>query len=135
MRTIRSAFLCSALAAGVSVFPTGPASALPWSPAAGGAELATQLDAGVPTIEVQYRRGRRSNGGAAAAGIIGGLLLGGIIASQAPRYYDPYDPYYPAYRSYPAGDPAIAYCMRRFRSYDPYSMTYLGRDGLRRRCP
>jgi hypothetical protein len=32
-------------------------------------------------------------------------------------------------------DAAIDYCMRRFRSYDPGSMTYLGYDGRRHRCP
>jgi hypothetical protein len=32
-------------------------------------------------------------------------------------------------------DAAVSYCVRRFRSYDPYSMTYLGYDGLRHRCP
>jgi hypothetical protein len=25
--------------------------------------------------------------------------------------------------------------MQRYRSYDPNSMTYLGRDGMRRSCP
>jgi hypothetical protein len=29
---------------------------------------------------------------------------------------------------------AIAYCARRFRSYDPVSQTYLGRDGQRHTC-
>jgi len=33
-----------------------------------------------------------------------------------------------------AGDP-VAYCMQRFRSYDPASQTYLGFDGLRHPCP
>jgi hypothetical protein len=33
-----------------------------------------------------------------------------------------------------AGD-AVAYCMQRFRSYDPQSGTYLGFDGLRHPCP
>jgi hypothetical protein len=33
------------------------------------------------------------------------------------------------------GDPAVAACARRFRSYDPVSQTYMGYDGLRRRCP
>jgi len=33
-------------------------------------------------------------------------------------------------------DPAvIAFCARRFRSYDPYSQTYLSRDGHRYPCP
>jgi hypothetical protein len=32
------------------------------------------------------------------------------------------------------GDP-VAYCMRRFRSYDPESRTYVGYDGLRHPCP
>jgi hypothetical protein len=32
-------------------------------------------------------------------------------------------------------DAAVASCIRRFRSYDPHSMTYRGYDGLRRRCP
>ena len=29
----------------------------------------------------------------------------------------------------------VAYCARRFKSYDPESGTYLGYDGLRHRCP
>lgn len=29
----------------------------------------------------------------------------------------------------------IAYCARRFRTYDPVSQTYLGRDGYRYPCP
>jgi hypothetical protein len=58
------------------------------------------------------------DGGAVAAGAIFGLLLGGMIAaSQAQQQR------------------SVEYCARRFRSYDPYSMTYLGYDGLRHRCP
>jgi hypothetical protein len=30
---------------------------------------------------------------------------------------------------------SVAYCMRRFKSYDPASGTYLGYDGRRHRCP
>ena len=30
---------------------------------------------------------------------------------------------------------AVAYCTRRFRSYDPVSQTYLGYDGFRHPCP
>ena len=61
-----------------------------------------QPDSALPTIEV------RNSGGAVAAGVIGGMILGGIIASQGPRYYGYYDGYppypysasYPHYRSY-----------------------------------
>jgi len=34
----------------------------------------------------------------------------------------------------PGGDP-VAYCMQRFRSYDPKTGTYLGNDGQRHPCP
>jgi hypothetical protein len=44
----------------------------------------------------------------------------------------------PAYAPPPpravAGD-AVAYCMQRYRSYDPASGTYMGYDGIRRPCP
>ena len=117
-----------ALAAGMALLGVGPTSAVPLSPGAGGAGLKVQLDQAQPTIAV------RNRGGGIAAGIIGGMILGGIIASQRSYYYD-YPPYYPAYQPYSYGGPAVAYCMRRFRSYDPYSMTYLGYDGFRHPCP
>lgn len=78
-------------------------------------------------IPAQYRprrgpyRGRPRRGGddgaGVAAGIIGGLLLGAIIANQAQQ------------------SRSVEYCIRRYRSYDRYSGTYLGYDGLRHRCP
>ncbi len=82
---------------------------------------------GRPYAGRYYRRG---GGGAAAAGLIGGLaagaIIGGAIASQqaqaAPVYAAP-------------GNDAVAYCMQRFRSYDPASGTYLGYDGMRHPCP
>jgi hypothetical protein len=48
-----------------------------------------------------------------------------------PRGY-PYSPGYNYSYGY-SGD--VGYCMRRFRSYDPRSGTYLGSDGLRHPCP
>ena len=36
---------------------------------------------------------------------------------------------------YEAGAAAAAACMRRFRSYDPVSRTYIGRDRQRHPCP
>lgn len=129
MPTIRSRLLQSLSATAIAFAASIPASALPIGPVSG--NLAAQFNGADPIIEV------RDRGGAAAA-FLGGLVLGGIIAAQRPYYYDGYYPrpggYYPAYR-YRYGDPAIAYCMRRFRSYDPYTMTYLGYDGLRHGCP
>jgi BA14K-like protein len=29
----------------------------------------------------------------------------------------------------------VAWCMNRYKSYDPYTRTYLGYDGLRHGCP
>jgi hypothetical protein len=133
MRILRSVLMLSVLAASVPLFSTGSASALPLNATAGVTILTTHLDQAQPTIQV------RNNGGAVAAGVIGGMILGGIIATQAPYYYGnaPYG-YYPpapAYQPYPMGGDAVAYCMRRFRSYDPSSMTYVGYDGLRHSCP
>jgi len=125
MRFLKLVPLVSACAAAAVVVGAGSASSLPIAPQA----LTAQIERSVPITQVR-------DGGAVAAGVIGGLIVGGMIASQAPYYYDYPPPYYgyPAYGPYPY-DPSVGYCMRRFRSYDPYSMTYLGRDGLRHPCP
>ena len=101
MRILKSALMVSALAASAALFPTVSASALPLSPVTGVAGVASQLDQSLPTIQIRYRRG-----GAVAAGVIGGMILGGIIASQQRPYYDnqPYGYYpapFPAYQPYP----------------------------------
>lgn len=65
-----------------------------------------------------HRRG--PSAGAVIGGLAAGAVIGGIIAgSQAQA----------------AQNNAIAYCSQRFRSYDPASGTYLGKDGYRRSCP
>jgi hypothetical protein len=121
-------FLAATLAAGTALMPAVPASAVPLTPSAFAA-AAGDLSPLVPVS----RSGRRLT-----AGIIGGLIVGGVIASQYPYRYGyapyPYYPPYPVYRRYvhPA---EIAACARRFRSYDPYTMTYLGYDGRRHPCP
>ena len=70
------------------------------------------------------RGGRRGggigSGGAAAIGIIG--AIGTMMAIDAAR------------QQTEASD-AIAYCMRRFRSYNPETGYYLGFDGRYHRCP
>jgi hypothetical protein len=94
------------------------------------------------TETVQYRRGWRGGGGGAAVGLgIAGALIGGAIigATQQPYGYYGYGPGYygPAYvvpAPYVGGD-AVSYCAQRFRSYDPYSGTYVGYDGFRHPCP
>jgi hypothetical protein len=64
------------------------------------------------------------SGAAIGLGIAAGIIGAGIAASAAappPVYVVPND--------------AVAYCMRKFRSYDPASGTYLGYDGYRHPCP
>jgi hypothetical protein len=75
-------------------------------------------------------------GGVAAGAIVGGAILGGLLA--APYYYRGGQYYYPdsgyyAYGSAPGS--TVAECMRRFKSYDRRSGTYLGYDGYRHPCP
>jgi BA14K-like protein len=60
----------------------------------------------------------------------------------APGYYPSYGwnpggaPPAPGYATgYQAGAADAAACMQRFRSYDPVSRTYIGRDRQRHPCP
>jgi len=84
------------------------------------------MTAGMSTAVAQRGRGRgrggyrgRGNYGAAiGAGVAVGVIGGMIAADQARRY-----------------NSAIEYCMRRFRSYDPETQTYIGLDGRPRQCP
>lgn len=105
--------------------------------------------------EVQWRRRGYYRGGGAGVGIglAAGALIGGAIAAGANPYYGPgygygYGPSYgygyggPTYYREPVvvapgygGGDAEAYCMRRYRSYDPASGTYLNNDGNRYPCP
>ena len=105
-----------------------PAQAVPLSAASSG--IVTAATDAATVTQVQYRRGPRhhgpprhhhrrggGDGGAVAAGVLGGLLLGAIIAGQAQQQR------------------SVDYCRQRYRSYDPYSGTYLGYDGRRHPCP
>jgi hypothetical protein len=66
-------------------------------------------------------RGRGGGWGGAAVGIgVGAAIIGGAIAASAAEQQR---------------RDAVNYCMQRYRSYDPNSMTYLGRDGMRYSCP
>jgi len=92
-------------------------------------DLATQAGDNSLVMQVQ-RHGHRGRGGhghrggggggdagAVAAGAAIGLFLGAVIANEAQRQQ------------------AIEYCSQRYRSFDPGSMTYMGRDGFRHPCP
>ena len=113
------------------------ASALP-------ADALALKNAAPTTIDAVRWRGHGGRGGwgpGIGAGIIGGAILGGMLAApyydDGPYAYEPYPyGYGPGlYFSPGYGGDAVAYCMQRFRSYDPNSGTYVGFDGLRHSCP
>ncbi|GGK22880.1 BA14K family protein [Salinarimonas ramus] len=75
-----------------------------------------------------YYGRRHDNGAAVAAGIIGlatGAILGQALAAPPPVVRAPRVRY---------DADAIAYCARKYRSFDPHSFTFLGYDGRRHYC-
>ena len=117
------------------------------TPVANGLAIKNAVPASVEIV--QWRRGW--GWGGVGAGFVAGAVIGSALASP---YYG-YDPYYypgpyvappglvvygapgPAYAVpvAPVAEDAGAYCMQRFKSYDPRSGTYLGYDGARHLCP
>ena len=135
MRTLRPTTLTIA-ATVAALLVAMPAHAAPLS--AGAAQLKT-----TPAVTVEQVRSR-GGAGAVIGGLAAGMILGGIIASQPHYYYGPGyyygppPPYYPPpyyYAPGPYGPPDWdSYCFSRYRSYDPYSGTYMSYDGVRRPC-
>ena len=74
----------------------------------------------VQKVRYRHRRyyHRHDNGGAVAAGAIIGLALGAILANQAAQY-----------------NRSVEWCMRRYRSYDPRTHTWIDYHGRVRYCP
>lgn len=62
------------------------------------------------------------------AGVLGGFL-GGIVGT----WWNRPEPQVVVVPQEPIRDEA--WCIQRYRSYDPYTRTYLGFDGLRHGCP
>ncbi|MGO4174664.1 BA14K family protein [Bosea sp. TAF32] len=136
---------CGAMAAPASAAPLAPASA-----AIASAKVASSLLQSVQWRPYGYYGPRyyRYNRGPAvgagiAAGVIGGALAAGALAAPPPP---------PVYYGYPAPAPvygapapaygygiedvdAVAYCSRRFRSYNPETGTYIAKGGVVRACP
>lgn len=151
---IRTTMIAAALAGGFAL--ATPAAAAPLAPAsavvatAGSANLVEQVQYrryygrgyGYGPRYGYYGRGYRYNRGAAvgagiAAGALGALAAGALLA-PGPVYAEPVPP--PVYAAprpvyvEPDAD-AIAYCSRRFRSYDPSTGTYIASGGVVRACP
>jgi hypothetical protein len=150
---IKSLAIAAALVGGALI--AAPAGAAPLGAAAG--PLASSAQTGNDLVEtVQYRRygyGRgyygprygyrggyyRGGRGAAigagvAAGAVGALAAGALLAR--PYYAEPAPVYVAPPPVYDAPDAdAIAYCSRRFRSYDPETGTYIASGGVVRACP
>jgi hypothetical protein len=97
-----------------------------------------------------YGGGRHYHGGGGhhrhyyrGRGFWPGVAIGAGIGSSygyygsSPYYYDDgyYDDAVVAVAPTPADGDSVAYCMQRFKSYDPASGTYLGYDGKRHPCP
>lgn len=85
-----------------------------------------------------YRHHHRRGGGF-WPGVAVGVGLGSTYGYYGNPYY--YDDSYGYYDDSsvavapPVGDDSVAYCMQRYKSYDPASGTYLGYDGQRHPCP
>jgi len=97
--------------------------------------LVTALYSGAALAQHHRHGGGHWHGGGyggAWAGFTAGAILGGLLA--APYYNGPY--YYPGPGYYePVPADTVAYCVQRFRSYDPATGTYVGYDGRRHLCP
>jgi len=121
-------------------------------PIGGAAAIRTTAPGAIETVRYGY--GWRGGGWGwrgggwgwgVGAGVAAGALIGGALA--APYYYGGYYPYYaqpyyapgPGYYAAPyggdVGDDGVAYCMQRYRSYNPNTGTFMGNDGRPHPCP
>ena len=106
------------LTAGTSSLATVASAA----PLANGPAIKNAVPASVETV--QWRRGWGSRGGWGWGGVGAGFVA--VYGAPGPAYAVPVAP---------VAEDAVAYCMQRFKSYDPRSGTYLGYDGARHPCP
>lgn len=126
--TLRTLTLTAVVVSASALAWLSPAAAAPMGVSAGSIPAIAQAQQDKMVIQVQrrgrggFRGGRRGGrGGGVGAGVAAGVavgIIGGMIAAGAAQHQQ-----------------AVEYCMRRYRSYDPESGTYLGFDGLRHPCP
>lgn len=151
MITFRNGCAIAALALSLPMIAVSSSLAAPLAP--GQALSRATAQAGIDNSQVTqvqwrrhgYYRGGGYYGGGAGIGLAAGALIGGAIAAGSNPYYGPgygYGYGGPTYYREPVvvapgygGGDAEAYCMQRYRSYDPASGTYLNYDGNRYPCP
>jgi len=105
-----AAVLTLAAIAGASAAVTSASAQIPWGPTAPSGNDRTSAPAYAPPNRDYGYLGYQSYGSIGASGL--GYAYG--LDNQSNGQ---------------------AYCMRRFRSYDPGTGTYLGYDGVRHPCP
>ena len=116
----------------------GAAGAIIGGAAGGGRGAAIGAGIGAATGAIIAAEGQRRRGGYYywRRGCYVHRPYGGWIrVSRSYCYPDEYYEPRPVYRAPRVDRDAIEYCMRRYRSYDPESRTYLGYDGFRHPCP
>jgi len=116
-------------------------------PGGGGVAIGRPVPGGGAVAGGNWSGGRHYHGGGyrhyRRGGFWPGVAIGAGIGSaygyygSSPYYYDDgyYDDGVVAVSPAPADGDSVAYCMQRYKSYDPASGTYLGYDGQRHPCP
>jgi hypothetical protein len=102
--------------------------------------VALVLFASCVSAEAQWRHRGGGGGGGFAGGLLGGVIGGVIGGAFAPRpYYQPpvyqQPPVYYQQPGYYVSQEQIAWCIQRYRSYNPQTLSYMGYDGYAHRCP
>jgi BA14K-like protein len=98
-------------------FVKNPGIVKPWKP--GG------FKPNPPKPHKPHHHGHGNAAGAAALGIVGGMIIGSAIANQQQAQQ-------PIYAG--NGNAHVAWCLDRYRSYDVPTDTYMSHSGYRKYC-
>jgi uncharacterized protein YcfJ len=98
------------------------------------------LAGGIITADIQHAEAKKGRNAAFAAGALTGAIVGGVLGNSAARRAEASDGYY-VYRNQrynfgrgPAWDEHVAWCSRKYRSYQPRSNTWVSYSGNVRYC-